>query len=228
MLVIGLKALNFSATIALEEEENSSSPIAMGITVVVALLLAVLLFFVVPFFAGLFLTKALHLTVGGVWFNLFEGLVRIVVFLLYVWSITLSKEIRRVFAYHGAEHKVVNAYESGAELTPETVMKYSRLHPRCGTSFILFVLLISIIIFSLIPGNHSVLYKGLMRLLLLPVVAGLSYELIRLAGEKQNSFLFRSISYPGMLFQKVTTREPDTEQVEVALFSLKTLEDSLV
>ncbi len=224
MLVIGLKALNFSASIALDEDEKPASPLMMGFTMLIALFLALLLFFFLPFFAGIIITKSFHLAVGSFGFNLFEGAVRMGVFLLYVWAITLSPDIRRIFAYHGAEHKVVNAYEGGAALIPEEVKKYSRFHPRCGTSFILFVLLISIIVFSLIPGHHSVLFKGAMRIILLPLVAGISYEVIRLAGNKRDSILFRYIAYPGMVFQRMTTREPEVEQIEVALESLKTLE----
>ncbi len=224
MLVIGLKALNFSASIALTEEEKPVSPALMGVTILFALFLALLLFFFLPFLAGIIITKSFHLTVGSFGFNLFEGAIRMGVFIIYVWAITLSPDIRRIFAYHGAEHKVVNAYEEGATLIPEEVMKYSRFHPRCGTSFILFVLLISILVFSLIPGHHSVLFKGAMRIILLPFVAGISYEVIRLAGKKKGSLLFRSIAYPGMLFQRMTTREPDREQIEVALESLKSLD----
>lgn len=223
MLVIGLKALNYSAAVAAYEEEKGMSPFLMGVTVLIALCLAVLLFFFLPFIAGIGFSKLSGLPVGGLSFNFLEGVVRILVFLLYVWAISYIEDIRRVFEYHGAEHKVVNAYEDSAVLEANEVMRYPRFHPRCGTSFILFVLLISIAVFSLVPGELSVFVKGMMRILLLPAITGISYELIRLSGRKKNSLFFRLLSGPGMLFQRITTREPDVDQVEVALVSLNSL-----
>ncbi len=227
MLVIGVKSLNYSAAVATYEEEKGLSPLMMVVTVVIALCLATVLFFLLPFLVGLGLSGATGMAVGGVAFNLLEGCVRILVFLLYIWGISHIADIRRVFEYHGAEHKVVNAYEDNAVLKTSDVMRYPRFHPRCGTSFILFVLLFSIVAFSLVPAGMSVLGKGAMRILLLPMIAGVSYEFIRLAGVRKKSFVFRLLSGPGMLIQKITTREPDVRQVEVALASLSSLDGPL-
>lgn len=227
MLVIGLKALNYSAAVAAYEEERKLSPLLIGVTILVALSLAIFLFFFLPFIAGVGFSMISGSVVGGFSFNILEGVVRILIFLLYIWAISYIEDIRRVFEYHGAEHKVVNAYEDNAVLEASEVMRYTRFHPRCGTSFILFVLLISIGVFSLVPGELSLLMKGMMRFLLLPVIAGISYELIRLSGKKKNSLFFKLLSGPGMLFQKITTREPDVGQVEVALVSLSSLSEPL-
>ncbi|NIO17729.1 MAG: DUF1385 domain-containing protein [Deltaproteobacteria bacterium] len=227
MLVIGLKALNYSAAVATQEEEKGFSPLLMGVTVIMALCLALVLFFLLPFLAGLGFSGATGLPVGGGTFNLLEGGVRILVFLLYIGAISYIDDIRRVFEYHGAEHKVVNAYEDSAVLEASEVMRYPRFHPRCGTSFILFLLCISIVVFSLVPAGMSVFAKGAMRIVLLPIIAGISYEFIRLAGKRKKSLVFRLLSGPGMLLQKITTREPDVKQVEVALASLSSLDGPL-
>jgi uncharacterized protein YqhQ len=223
MLVIGFKALNYSAEVAIEEEEKGMSPLFVGITVLAAICLAILLFFFIPFVVGVGFSKVTGFSVGGFWFNLLEGVVRMGVFLLYIWGISFYRDLRRVFEYHGAEHKVVNAYEDRAILHADLVMGYSRFHPRCGTSFIIFLLLISIIVFSLVPANLSIVSKGVMRILLLPVIAGISYELIRMSGKKKKFLFFNIISAPGLWVQKITTREPDIDQVEVALASLDAL-----
>lgn len=227
MLVIGIKALNYSADIAASEDEKGLSPFLVGLTVISALFIAVFLFFLLPFIAGIGFSNVSGLSVGGFWFNLFEGGVRIGIFLLYIWGISLMKDIRRVFEYHGAEHKVVNAVEDNARLDVQEVMRYSRFHPRCGTSFIIFLLMISIIVFSLVPGELSILSKGFVRLLLLPVIAAISYEMIRVSSRRNKSLFFRMISGPGMVVQKITTREPEIDQVEVALVSLDVLSGPL-
>ena len=131
------------------------------------------------------------------------------------------KDIRRIFEYHGAEHKVIHAYEGKADLTPESVMTFSRLHPRCGTSFLLFVMVISILVFSLIPRDSSLLTKALLRLPLIPAIAGISYEVLRLSARKIGSPLFRAVVAPGLWFQRLTTREPDLRQIEVAIASFR-------
>ncbi len=223
MLSIGIKALSYSAQVALEEEEEKAPSWFLPLTVTVALVAAVGLFFGIPYLAGMLFSRMTGFPVGGVIFNLFEGVVRIGVFLLYIWGISLMPDVRRVFEYHGAEHKVVNAWEMGLDLTAEEVTGCSRFHPRCGTSFIFFVLVISVLVFSLIPGDISVLAKGVCRLVLLPVVAGISYEIIKLSGSKRNTLLFRMLSEPGMFFQKFTTFEPSHEQVEVAIASFRKL-----
>jgi len=151
--------------------------------------------------------------------NLVEGLVKISFFLIYVLAISFMRDIRRVFEYHGAEHKTINCYESGDELTVENVQRHTRFHKRCGTSFIVVVLLVSILVFSVF-GRPPFLQRVLLHLALLPVVAGISYEFIRLAGKPKAPWLIRLLSYPGIWTQYITTREPDKEQIEVAIKSL--------
>ena len=154
-----------------------------------------------------------------VFLSLMEGVVRIVIFILYLWAISRMKDIQRVFEYHGAEHKTIAAYEHGEELTPENARKYSRLHPRCGTSFLLIVMVVSIIFFSFIRWQN-VWERLIYRLLLLPVVAGISYEIIKFAGRSKNRFV-KLLTKPGLALQYLTTREPDDSQLEVAIEALK-------
>ena len=154
-----------------------------------------------------------------VFLSLMEGVVRIVIFILYLWAISCMKDIQRVFEYHGAEHKTIAAYEHGEELTPENARKYSRLHPRCGTSFLLIVMVVSIIFFSFIRWQN-VWERLIYRLLLLPVVAGISYEIIKFAGRSKNRFV-KLLTKPGLALQYLTTREPDDSQLEVAIEALK-------
>lgn len=154
-----------------------------------------------------------------VWQNIIEGLFRIAIFLAYVWGISFMKDIRRVFQYHGAEHKVIHAHESGQELTVENTRKFSTMHPRCGTSFLLVVMVISILIFSLL-GKQTLGMRLLSRVILLPLVAGISYEFIKLAGKYPHNKILRILSAPGMWLQKLTTGEPDDSQLEVAIRAL--------
>ena len=142
------------------------------------------------------------------------------IFLTYMALVSKMKEIKRVFEYHGAEHKTIACYEAGEELTVENVRKHTRLHPRCGTSFLLFVMIISIIIFSLLPQQSNIFLKMLMRLALMPVVAGLSYEVIKLAGKCKNKCV-GIFTKPGLWLQRLTTREPDESQIEVAIKSMQ-------
>jgi uncharacterized protein YqhQ len=151
--------------------------------------------------------------------NLIEGVLRIAMFVLYIVLISKMKDIKRVFEYHGAEHKSIHCFENNLELTPENARQFYTLHPRCGTSFLMFVMVISLILFSLL-GWPSLLWRILSRLLLIPVVAGLSYELLKWAGRSDN-WLVEALSIPGLYLQKLTTREPDDSQLEVALTSLK-------
>jgi uncharacterized protein YqhQ len=186
-----------------------------------ALLLGVGLFFLLPLYATHLLAGLLPALRGSIAFNLADGAIRVLVFVLYIVGITRMKDIRRVFEYHGAEHKVINAYESKADLTPEAVREYSRLHPRCGTSFLLFVMVISILVFSLIPRESSLLAKALLRLPLIPAIAGISYEVLRLSAKKSRSPWFRALVAPGLWLQKLTTLEPDLPQIEVAIASFR-------
>jgi uncharacterized protein YqhQ len=158
--------------------------------------------------------------------NVLEGLVRVLMLVVYILVIRMGAEIKRVFAYHGAEHKVVNAYEAGADLTVEGVRGYSRIHPRCGTSFLFLVFVVGIIVHALIGFPDNPLVRMASRLVLLIPVAGLSYEVLRLAGKFRNSQLLKVLVFPGMLLQRLTTAEPADEQIEVALAALRgVLED---
>ncbi len=217
-LVIGVKSLTYSANQVVEGEGEgeSISNWEMALSVVFAMTMGVGLFFLLP--AGL-----AHLlndyVQTPIWQNIIEGVIRISVFLLYIWGISLMKDIQRVFQYHGAEHKTIYAYEAGEELTPENARKYSTLHPRCGTSFLLIVMVISILVFSLL-GEQTLLARMVSRIILLPLVAGISYEFLKFAGKNIKNPLIRVLSTPGLWLQKLTTREPDETQLEVAIQAL--------
>lgn len=216
-LVMGIEALSFSANQATDDEEEQLTAKEIIITIIISLGLAVLLFAVLP-------TAAAHLLIkiapGSFVQNLIEGFFRIAVFLIYVVAIGRLADIKRVFQYHGAEHKVINAYEAGDQLVAERVQRYSTLHPRCGTSFLLIVIVISILIFALL-GKQVLWWRILSRVLLLPVVAGISYELVKLSGKYATAPLCRILIAPGMWLQKLTTNPPDDGQVEVAISAFK-------
>jgi uncharacterized protein YqhQ len=220
-LIIGIKALNYSANEALAEGEKKEeiSALAMGGTMAIALLFGILLFFILP----LYLTKLLVPVIGdsNLVFNLVDGVIRVIVFLLYIFSISRMKDIQRVFQYHGAEHKSIFAFEAGLNLTVENVKRFSRLHPRCGTSFLLIVMLVSIFIFSLIPKVWPFYLKAGARIFLLPLIAGVSYELLKWSAKHDTSLLVRVLIAPGLALQKLTTREPDDDQLEVAIRSME-------
>ena len=192
-------------------------------SVVVAMVFAIGLFMLLPnFIADLFadLFKLDTSTgIGSFFANVIEGVIRIGMFLLYVVLVSKNKDIKRVFQYHGAEHKTIYAYENGEELTVENVKKHTRLHPRCGTTFMFIVMLISIVVFAF-AGWHNKLLNMVIRLALLPVIAGISYEVFKLAAKTSNKFV-RAISMPGLMLQKITTQEPDDSMMEVAIASLK-------
>jgi uncharacterized protein YqhQ len=211
----------------LEEEKKKKSSISEIFTIIFALLLAFLLFGYVPYL----LASLIKLQKDNILFNLFAGSIRIIFFVLYVWIISLFNDVKRVFEYHGAEHKSVLAHENKEELTIENVKKYSTIHPRCGTSFMFFVLLVSILVFSIIDTLISIYFKQidisnpLFRLLVhlpfLPFISGISYEFIKLSDKNQNNFLVKLFILPGMLLQKLTTQPPDDKQIETAIISLK-------
>ena len=218
-LVLGLEALSFSANQALDEEEELSKR-EIVLTMTTALALAICLFVVVPTGITHYLTRWVQ---GSMAQNVVEGVIRIAVFGLYVFFISLFKDIKRVFEYHGAEHKVINAYEAGAKLTVENVRPYSTIHSRCGTSFIFIVLMVSIFIFAAL-GEQTLWWRIGSRILLLPVVAGVSYELLKVSAKMEgSSFFFRLIAAPGKWLQKITTREPDDRQLETAIDALNGL-----
>ena len=234
MLAIGYRALQYSADEAMEDASAADRPadgrvesepgwggLAMAGAMALALLLAVGLFFLLPLYATHALSGVFPALSGSLSFNLADGAIRVAIFVLYVAGIARMKDIRRIFQYHGAEHKVINAYEWKAALTPESVGSYPRLHPRCGTSFLLFVMVISILVFSLIPRDSSLLAKALLRIPLIPAIAGISYEVLRLSARRMGSPLFRILVAPGLWLQRLTTREPDRSQIEVAIESFR-------
>ncbi len=228
-LFLGVRALNFSADMAIEEEEGKDkkekkemSSLAMGLTVAFSLGFGILLFFVLPLYLTKLL-KALIPTVGSseFTFNLVDGAIRMSIFVVYIMGISMMKDIKRVFQYHGAEHKSIYAFEAGEELTVENARKYSSLHPRCGTSFLLTVMLVSILVFSFLSHEMPFWKTALSRLIFIPLIAGLSYEFIRYSGKKVSSKGMGLLMAPGLWLQKLTTREPSDDQLEVALVSLK-------
>jgi uncharacterized protein YqhQ len=222
-LVIGLKALEFAAANAYEEggEENLGK-LSIAVTIVVAVVLGAGLFILLPLYA----TKLLGLLFSGIsahslLFNLTDGVIRVGIFLLYVVLIGLWKEMARIFMYHGAEHKVIHAYEEGKELTVENAKPYATLHPRCGTSFLMIVMVVSILVFSFIPQQWPFIYKFLSRIVLIPLVAGSSFELLKLSSRWKANPLVNLLIQPGLLLQRLTTKEPDDSQLEVALAALQ-------
>jgi len=214
-LVWGVKALNYSANKSLEKEEEKLSTKEIVLSVLLAIGMAVGLFIVLPKLAVSFLAHGNSTFVS----NVIEGGIRVSFFLLYIWVIGLVPDIRRVFEYHGAEHKTIMAYEAGADLNPQDVINYTRFHPRCGTAFILVVLVISIFAFSLVDISHELWIRILGRVVVLPVISGVSYEIIRLASK--NSTVATIFIKPGLWLQYLTTRNPSEDQLEVAIASLK-------
>lgn len=213
-LSLGIKSLNISAN--LFEEEKPLSPFSLALSIIFALGFGIFIFFWLP----LFLTEILRIK-NNFYFNLVDGIFRLLIFFIYIIILNFFKDFKRFFAYHGAEHKVVHTYEAGEELTVENARKKSPLHPRCGTSFLLFVVILSILIFSFIPKESNFVSKFSFRLLLLPLIAGFSYEAIRLSYHFRNNIIGKALALPGLLLQKFTTREPDDLMLEVAIVSLK-------
>lgn len=263
-LVIGIRALEFSANIAMEnelkeaqdKEKKAFGPVTLGLTFLFSIALGIILFVVVPNVVTQWMgiqetainsrTAQLGNRVGlaqqaltSFWFHIVAGLIRILIFLGYIIAISLLKDIRRIFEYHGAEHKSIFTYESGLELNVANVKSFSTKHPRCGTSFIMMVLLVSIFVFAMIPSLLSWLTPAFntlsvwkQKFVLIPLhilfvlpIAGLAYEINKLASKKQNNRLIRWLVTPGLWLQYITTKEPDDKQIEVALVALnKTLE----
>lgn len=232
-LILGTKSLNYSASFYEEDEEGTlidkaldkvsggrGEKVLSALVTILSIALAIGIFVVLPYFISTYFEGFVR---NHSLLMIIEGLIRIALFLLYALGISLMKDIRRLYQYHGAEHKCINCIERGRELTVENVMKSSRFHKRCGTSFIFFVLIISVILFFFIHVDNLFARVGL-RILLMPVVAGISYEVIRLAGEHDN-FLINLLSAPGFLFQQITTREPDEDMVEVAVASVEAVFD---
>ncbi len=235
-MVVGVKALMYSADFVELEDEADKKPSKLDafiertfkdkgkdaviyFSVIIALAMSIGLFILLPnVLAGLInLNKEGS---GVILYNLFEGVIRILIFLGYIYLATKLNDIKRVWMYHGAEHKTIHCYESGDELTVENIRKYSKHHPRCGTSFLFLVMIVSIIVFSFL-GWYNPLINALLRLLMIPVVAGVAYEILRFAGRHTDWLVMRIVNAPGMLFQYLTTREPDDSMIEVAIVAME-------
>ena len=233
-LLLGTRALNYSASFYEEEDSKETKldkamdkmsggngeKLLSGIVTVISVVLAVGLFIVLPYFISSLFESFIR---NRSLMSIIEGVIRIALFLLYVWGISAMKDIRRLYQYHGAEHKCINCIEKGRPLTVHNVMHSSRLHKRCGTSFIFFVMLVRIVLFFFIQVDN-VAEKVILRILLMPVVAGISYEIIRLAGRTDNIFI-KILSAPGMWIQRMTTKEPDESMAEVAIASVEAVFD---
>ncbi len=243
-LVIGMKALMYSAEfVDIEDDEEEAESkfdkwledkfgdkikdIVIYVSIAISLLFSIVMFMILPTFVtkgfekiGEIVPPLSALTASHIFTSLFEGIVRMVIFIGYLAIVSNMKDIKRVYQYHGAEHKTIACYEAGEELTVENIKKHTRFHPRCGTSFLLFVMIVSILLFALLPRVDMVLLRVVMRLALLPVVAGLSYELIKWAGRSRNKCV-KLMSKPGLWLQKLTTREPDESMIEVAIASME-------
>lgn len=222
-LGLGMRALMWSADIAMQDEENAkgepvtfAGPVAWG-TVAVSLAFGIGLFFIVPLLISRLIERSIP---SHLFANIAEGVVRLAIFLAYLLVIRRMNEIRRVFSYHGAEHKTINAYEAGAELTPESVQRFSTLHPRCGTGFLLVVMVVSIFVFSLL-GRPNLFLMIASRILLIPVIAAISYEFIRWSARRYANPVVRTLISPSLALQKLTTNEPELAMLEVAIVSLK-------
>jgi len=218
-LYSGIKGIYFSANAAFgDDEEESLNPKEIAVVVAVAICLSILLFSVTPFF----LTSLLNFG-GGVLFNIVEGIVRLSFLLAYLTAVSLVGDFKRIFQYHGAEHTAINAYESGVELNVENTRKYSRFHARCGTSFLLIVTLISILFFSIMPSS-TYLVRLAYRVVLIPVISAVSYELLKLSDNYRDSTIMRVLVAPGLALQHLTTRQPDDDMIEVAIKAVKEVE----
>lgn len=240
-LILGMKSLSFSASFFDDEDEikeddskldkkksdenekqvsQGLSGFMMGITVFISIVMSIGIFMLLPYFITEFIRRYID---NHMILSIIEGVFRLLIFVAYVGLISLMKDIRRVYMYHGAEHKCINCIERGKELTVENVMKCSRQHARCGTSFMLFVMFVSIVLFMFIKTPNPAL-RVVVRILLIPVISGISYEIIRLAGKTDN-IIVNLISLPGLLLQRLTTREPDPDMVEVAIAAVEAVFD---
>ncbi|EJP6473477.1 DUF1385 domain-containing protein [Clostridium sp. L74] len=232
-LVIGIKTLNYSASFFEDEVEESkfdkwfnkvfkdkADNILIGITLLISFIISAVVFFIFPTFVANFFKK-IYIQ-STLLLNIIEGIIRITIFLLYILLISNMEDIKRVFQYHGAEHKTIFCYENNMDLIPENAMKFIRFHPRCGTNFLFLVMIVSILLFSL-TGWNNIWQRILYRIILLPVVSGVTYEIIKWLGKSNNKFA-KIIAYPGLMLQKLTTKEPDLQQLEVAIMALKAAE----
>ena len=215
-LLLGYQTLTYSADVALDQEEKSGSNSWLWtLMMAIGVIIAVAFFFVVP----LFITRLFHIQ-SSLLFNIVDGLIRLAIFVAYLIAVSSMKTIQRVFAYHGAEHMAVNAYEDGTPLEVEKIRKYSTAHPRCGTSFLFIVMVIAIIAFAIV-GKPALWIMVLSRIVLIPVIAALSYEVTAYAGRHTKHWMVRIILAPGMWLQSLTTRKPDDSMLEVSTIALK-------
>lgn len=229
-LVLGMRTLMYSASFfdeevkELSEEEQKAKEkkesVAMGFTVFLSVILALVIFMLLPYGLSLFFKKWIA---SPTLLALIEGVIRVVIFFIYIVAITCMEDIKRVYMYHGAEHKCINCVEHGLDLNVENVKKSSRFHKRCGTSFLFLVVFISILFFACIRTD-SAIWRFSLRILLVPVIAGVAYEFLRLAGQSENAFV-NLLSKPGLWFQKFTTKEPDEDMIEVAIASVEAVFD---
>tara|TARA_Y100000994_G_scaffold5048_1_gene4881 strand:+ start:212 stop:1105 length:894 start_codon:yes stop_codon:yes gene_type:complete len=218
-LVVGTRALNFSANIAEGEidSEKNSEGINLAIVISLSLIIAIGIFFVTP----ALVSRGFHyLGFNNLLVSLLEGLIRLIFVIGYIYLIGLSKDIRRVFQYHGAEHMAVWTHEAGANLSKSNLKNFTKEHPRCGTSFILLVVMVSIIVFMLFPRDNLIFFV-LLRIILVPIIAGISYELLKIGSRSRFKLVKNLLNGPGMLIQKLTTKEPDESQLEVAIESME-------
>lgn len=222
-LILGMRALNYSASVATEGEdgEPEMSNWAVAGSMLFALVLGIGFFILAPLGITNLIRHYFAPKMGNLAYNAIDGVLRAVFFFAYIFGISLMDEIRRVFQYHGAEHKTVYTFEANEDLTVENARKKSTLHPRCGTSFLMFVMAISILVFSLVPSTAPFLVKFGARVVLIPLIAGLAYEIIRFSARHLDSAVCRTLIQPGLWLQRITTKEPDDNQLEVALVALK-------
>ncbi len=223
MMVIGMRALNYSSSIALDEKEEEFKGWGMFLFMILSIAFALFLFKFLPLLITKFLvSKITFLQTSNFLPNLIDGIVKISIFILYIYLMGISKETKKIFEYHGAEHKTIRCKEANEKLTVKNVRKFSRFHPRCGTAFIFGVFLISIFIYTIIPFNSTTFLENLgLRILLLPVIMGISYEILRISGKNDKNIFFKMITAPGLWMQKLTTKEPNDKQIEVGIKSLK-------
>jgi uncharacterized protein YqhQ len=222
-LILGMQALNYSASVAGENEEGEQemSSWAIGTSLLLAIVLGICFFILAPLGLTNLIRHYLLPGMGNLAYNAIDGVIRAVFFFGYITAISLMKEIRRVFQYHGAEHKTVYTFEANEDLTVENARTKSTLHPRCGTSFLMFVMVISIIVFSFVPSTVPFAVKFAARIVLIPLIAGLAYEVIRFSARHLANPVCRLLTRPGMWLQKITTKEPDDSQLEIAIVALK-------
>lgn len=221
-LVLGIQALNFSAHHALGEGDEKLTFKEIVVTMVLGFGLGILLFLFLPLLLTDLLKYVFHIIDKSfLVYNLVDGIIRVIFFVLYIYIISFFDDVKKVFQYHGAEHKSIYTFEKGLDLTVENAKTMSRFHPRCGTSFLLIVMIVSIFVFTLIPKDSHFVIKFLSRIIFVPIIAGVSYEILKLSAKYNDNIIVRVLIAPGLWLQKLTTKEPDDSQLEVALISIK-------